>query len=116
LGYKICSIKIVKANKKSDVKKVLLNLFGKLRNIENVEKINDWTEDSNNLYVMEVKYRVKLTPEAKKELSTVNASLLLAPLIRICSPNGKMQDFCVGKLAFKKTENGWTFIKRTSSS
>jgi len=65
---------------------------------------------------MKVKYRIKLTPEAKKELSNVSTSLLLAPLIRICSQNGKIQDFCTGKarLAFKKTENGWMFVKSKS--
>jgi len=104
----------------SDAQKALESALGKLGKIEDVEKINGWYEDNNNIYVMEVKYKIKLNKEAKAELEETQrnafGALIFSPLLKICTKNGNIRgeigDECKGKakLAFRKTDNGWMII------
>ena len=103
-----------------DAEKALYDVFGKMGKVEDVEKLNGWFEDNNNRYVMEVKYKIELNKEAKRELESakrnVFAALMVQPILQICSKNGKLSDTCEGKakLVFRKTEKGWIIIKNKS--
>ncbi len=106
-----------------DAQKALNNVFGKagsnMGKVEDVEKINGWFEnDDKSRYVMEVKYKIKLNDETKKELQSASglSAILIQPLIQICSKDGKLSDTCEAKakIVFRKTEQGWMPVKEDS--
>jgi len=117
----VCSFLFACGGKPStkDAKKALQDAWGEIGTVVAVKKLNGWFKDnSKNVYVMEVSYKLKLSEKARRILRSPSdiESIFAMPLYAICTDGDKLLDVCKTKarLVFHKTEKGWVLDKNSS--